>query len=126
MPDLGNPNFYTTFKGRYTVTPAEGVAVDNDTVMLTSNNIVCMCGDFEPTDYKLGDVFATLPPECRPDTTVYAIVPADCGSVIPTVMEAGVDGALRIVFPDFESMSSIKLSGAVFSMNQTIYKPMEG
>ena len=47
MPDLGNPNFFTTFKGRYKVTPAEGVTVDNDIVMLTSNNIVCICGDFE-------------------------------------------------------------------------------
>ena len=122
MPDLGNPNFFTTFKGRYALTPAEGVTVDNPTVMLTSNNVVCLCGDFAMEGYAIGGVFATLPPECSPDKPVYVAMAANVGSVVPCVVEVSADGGMRVVHPSEGSVGALYASSACFSINESIYK----
>ena len=122
MPDLGNPNFFTTFKGRYALATAEGVETDNSTVMLTSNNVVCLCGDFAMEGYAIGDVFATLPPECSPGKPVYVAMAANVGSVVPCVVEVSADGGMRVAYPSEGSLSVLYASSVCFSINESIYK----
>lgn len=65
MADNGDPRFAAPiWEGRYEVTPAEGVTLSSTTVMLTKANQCQLCGDAEGV--TAGEVFATLPPECRP------------------------------------------------------------
>ena len=121
MPDLGNPNFYTTFKGRYELTPVEGVAqTDNQVVMLTAHNLICPCGDMALTGYEAGAVFATLPPECSPDRPIYATVPGVAGSLMPVIIEIGVDGGMKAVYPE-GGVTEVRLSACAVSLNQSIY-----
>lgn len=65
MADSGDPRFAAPiWEGRYEVTPAEGVTLSSSTVMLTKANQCQLCGDAE--NVTAGEVFATLPEECRP------------------------------------------------------------
>lgn len=77
MPDFGNPNFFTTFKGRYLLIAAPGQSVDTDVVMLTSTNDVQLLGDWTILDYQASTPFGTLPEECRPKKVVKIPVVVD-------------------------------------------------
>lgn len=81
MADLGNPNFFTTFKGRYLLVPAPAQSVDTDVVMLTSANDVQPIGDWTILDYQASETFGTLPNECRPKKEVK----------IPVVIDTAID-----------------------------------
>ena len=73
IPDKGNPNVFTTFKGRYDVTLASGASSTNSKVMLTCVNVVQFMGNYTADENGL---IGTLPEGCRPLTPIY--VPCYC------------------------------------------------
>lgn len=63
----GNPNFFKTFKGKYSLTPAEAGVWDTPVVMLSCTNDVQIIGDAHfASGYSAGTACAVLPEECRP------------------------------------------------------------
>lgn len=69
MADTGDPRLAAPiWVGRYEITPADGVTLDNAGVMLSKQQIVQLLGNASPV--TAGSVFAILPSECRPDSEV--------------------------------------------------------
>lgn len=64
-PDKGDPNVFTLYRGRYSVTAPEGAVIDNTAVMRTQTNVVELMGNVQVTSYTGGPVMV-LPEECRP------------------------------------------------------------
>lgn len=64
-PDRGDPNVFTLYRGRYSVTALPGAVVDNTAVMRTQTNEVQLLGNVQVTGYTGGAVMV-LPEECRP------------------------------------------------------------
>lgn len=63
----GNPNFFKTFKGKYSLAPSSEGVLDAPTVMLSCTNDVQIIGDAHFADgYTAGTACAVLPEECRP------------------------------------------------------------
>ena len=91
MPETGNKNVFTTFKGKFAMEMADGQTSSNETVMLSCVNDVQFLGNVTLSGYLLGEPFATLPEECRPKSIVVFmaylvttgtdhIVPVQCSS----------------------------------------------
>lgn len=91
MPETGNKNVFTTFKGKFALTMADGQTNSNETVMLSCVNDVQFLGNVTLSGYLLGEPFATLPEGCRPKSIVVFmaylvtngidhIVPVQCSS----------------------------------------------
>lgn len=68
MDDTGDPNVFTTYKGRFEVALEDGTSATSTVVMLTVVNDVQFCGDY--TSGTTG-ILGQLPDECKPEETVY-------------------------------------------------------
>ena len=90
MPDAGNPNFFTTYKGRYTMTPAANVSLESNALMLTCTNFVQFTGDFVlQADFGAGVTIATLPEEVVPVDGAYLSAVHDAKLTLLVVDDAG-------------------------------------
>ena len=117
--DKGNPNVFTTFKGRYHLIASAGQIVDSDVVMLSCTNDVQPIGDWALTNYAANTAFATLPIECRPSKTVKIPVVVNDGEDRIAVMTVNVDG--HITLPINYSQATVFLSGINFNISDNWY-----
>lgn len=93
--DLGNPNFFKTFLGRFEATLPDG---GKTPVMLTAMNEVCLMQDLTANSDGL---IMTLPEQCRPKNPVrFACVvekPASRSTVVTVSRQVGtVKGSVKI------------------------------
>lgn len=86
--DTGNPNVFTTFKGRYQVTVADGASYDSTAVMLSCVNDVIFMGNASSNQDGL---IMTLPPDCTPNENV--TVPCGSGDGV-LLLTVGADGSI--------------------------------
>lgn len=112
----GNPNVFKTFKGRYELTPGVGTW-DSVAVMLSCVNDVQIMGNCALDGYTPGDTIATLPPECRPLTTLAAFV---ISNFEPDVMFVEPSGALKLA-TGFTGPGTIMLCGSSFNISHNWY-----
>lgn len=63
MPETGNPNVYTIYKGKYQITAPDG---ETHYCMLTATNEVIFCDNYKSNSSGL---ICTLPTELRPSET---------------------------------------------------------
>lgn len=117
--DKGNPNVFTTFKGRYHLVASAGQVVDTDVVMLSCTNDVQLIGDWTFTDYVANKPFATLPAECRPQKVVKIPVVVNDGSDRIVVMTVNTDGTMTLPF-DYAA-ATLFLSGINFNISDNWY-----
>lgn len=117
--DKGNPNVFTTFKGRYLLVASAGQVVDNDVVMLSCTNDVQPMGDWTLTDYTANNPFATLPDECKPGKILKVPVVVNNGEDRIAVMTVNTDGTMTLPF-DYVS-ATVYLSGINFNISDNWY-----
>lgn len=98
MPDLGNSNFFTTFKGKYPVATISPATTDKDEVMLSCTNIVEFMGNWNLTGYAAGSAFAVLALQCRPGKQLK----------IPVIVENVVNGSSYLTVDRNNSMELIE------------------
>lgn len=115
----GNPNFWTTFKGRYTLVPAASATFDKDVVMLSCTNDVQIIGDCDLAAYTAGSAVATLPVECRPGKVVKVPVVVNDGTDRVVVMTVNIDGTMTLPFN--YSAATLFLSGFNFNISDNWY-----
>ena len=116
----GNPNFWTTFKGRYTLIPEETATFDKDVVMLSCTNDVQIIGDCDLAGYTAGSAIATLPEECKPGKVVKVTVVANDGAEDRVaVLTVNLDGTITLPF-DYES-GHVYFSGMNFNISDNWY-----
>ena len=89
--DTGNPwlALPKTYKGKFQVTPGDGVTIDSHNVMLSSDNDVTFMGNVEMASYTSGGVILTLPESCRPVIDIIALFPATYDYTSPGGSETG-------------------------------------
>ena len=119
LADKGNPNVFTTFKGRYLLVALSGQVVDTDVVMLSCTNDVQPIGDWTLTDYTANEPFAALPVECRPQKIVKLPVVVNDGTDRIVVMTVNTDGTMTLPF-DYAS-ATLLLSGINFNISDNWY-----
>ena len=99
--DLGNPNFFKTFLGRFEAELPDG---GKTPVMLTATNQVCMMQDLTA---DAGGLLMTLPEQCRPKNPVRlpCVVekPVSRETVTVARQVGTVEGAVKTGFRDFHS-----------------------
>ena len=117
--DKGNPNVFTTFKGRYLLVASAGQVVDTDVVMLSCTNDVQPIGDWTLTDYTASEPFATLTDGCRPQKVVKTPVVVNDGTDRIVVMTVNTDGTMTLPF-DY-STATLFLSGINFNISDNWY-----
>lgn len=119
-PQRGNPNFFSTFKGKYAHTPASIGVWDTDTVMLSCTNDVQIIGDCTLTNYTALETITTLPEECRSGKVVKIPVIVDDGTERMVALTVNVDGTVTLPF-DYAS-AVIYLSGVNFNISDNWYR----
>lgn len=124
MPDDptggGNSNFWTTFKGRYTLVPASSATFDKDVVMLSCTNDVQIIGECDLAAYTAGSAVATLPEECRPGKVVKVPVVANDGTEDRiAVLTVNLDGTITLPF-DYTA-GHVYFSGMNFNISDNWY-----
>lgn len=128
MADVGNPNVFTIYKGKYELTPTEAT-FESTSLMLTIQNMVQFLCD--ATIWTREDV-CTLPEECRPKNMV--VLPV-CGStnlnnIVVTTLTINPDG--EVLFKqlpkervddntDIEQIITLHLNGLSFSIGDNWY-----
>lgn len=117
--DKGNPNVFTTFKGRYLLVASAGQVVDTDVVMLSCTNDVQPIGDWTLTNYAANEAFCTLPIECRPEKVVKIPVAVNDGTDRLVIMTVNTDGTMTLPF-DYAS-ATLYLSGINFNISDNWY-----
>lgn len=121
MVDTGNPNVFTTFKGRYLLVAAPGHVVDTDVVMLSCTNDVQILGDFTLTDYVAESVIFTLPEECRPGKYVaIPVVLQDSVRYSTDILLVGPNGEGSLML-DHDGVRFLMLSGVNFNISDRWY-----
>lgn len=114
----GNPNVFTTFKGRGILAPLAPATVDNPIVMLSCVNDVQFCGNFTLAGYKAGDVIATLPEGFRPTKTIAIPVVANYNVDVLYIDEAGT---LKLA-TGFTETAPVYTAGLSFNISANFYK----
>lgn len=124
MADLGNPNVFTLFKGRYDLTPVASLGTwDKTTVMLTSTNEVQILGDLTLDQaYTEGTVVAVLPEEVRPSKTVAFPVIYQTGQTNYGLMELGIRPNGEMVLGRRAAAGTvIRVNGCQFNISDRWY-----
>lgn len=125
-PDKGNPNFWTSFKGRYQLIPSSGVVADTDVVMLSCTNDVQVIGDFDFDSYTAKTVFATLPEEVRPNkfVSIPVCVYASIDDCVPmsylNILTVSPNGEMVLEF-GFNEQRKLYMSGVNFNISDRWY-----
>lgn len=113
MPDTGDSNVYTTYKGRYEVVLEDGSSATSPVVMLTVVNQVQFCGDY--TSGATG-VIGRLPEECKPADTICLPCFETTGNALSYVL-IHTDGTMT-----GEPDTSYELNGLEFHIAGNYYK----
>lgn len=71
----GDPNVYTTYRGSYNFTLADGVTCPSTRVLLTAMNQVQFCANADVSSVTPPGVILTLPETVRPKESVYLTCP---------------------------------------------------
>lgn len=121
MADTGNPNVYTTFQGRYSVTVPTGTTTSNLFVMLSNVNDVQFMGDFQRSGYIANSVLLTLPTECRPSAETWFIctVTETLGTVTD-IAKIINDGTVRLQSAHIGAVT-VRLRGTSFNISDNFY-----
>lgn len=107
--DLGNPNVFYIFQGKYELVLEPKCTMDNSSVMLTKMCTVEFMGDATLTEYS-GGTFATLPDDCCPSSDIAIPVIAND---MHTVLYITSDGKLSIA--GTENSYIVHLNGICFN-----------
>lgn len=120
MPETGNKNVFTTFKGKYELTMFTNQTTDNTAIMLSCTNDVQFLGNVVLSGYLLGDPFATVAEECRPNKAV--IIPVVLSTETETTvitMQCDIYGQLSL---DIDVDSGVlHLNGVSFHISDCWY-----
>lgn len=116
----GNQNVFTTFKGRYELTPEPEASFDTPVVMLSCVNDVQIIGDVSLTNYIAGMPIATLPTQCTPGKLVKVPVIADDGAG-DKVVTLTVDTSGIITLPFDYATAAVYFSGMNFNISDNWY-----
>lgn len=121
MADTGNPNVYTTFQGRHSVTVPTGVTTTNAYIMLSNVNDVQFMGNYEVTDYVAGDTLLTLPPECRPTKDIaFICVVGNTTTEAMDIAKVGIDGTVKLQSSN-AGTATVWLRGTNFNISDNFY-----
>lgn len=128
MADIGNPNVFTIYKGRYQLTPTQATFASTNVMLTIQNMVQFLC---DATIWTREDV-CTLPEQCRPKNMV--VLPV-CGStnlnnVVVTTLTINPNG--NVVFKqlpkekvnentDIEQIITLHLNGLSFSIGDNWY-----
>lgn len=113
MPEVGNPNVHTIFKGKHALTLEDGSTSTNNALMLTMVDVVQFLGDYTT---GASGVVGTMPEACRPVAETYIpCYDATAGAVsFVTVME---DGTVM-----GNPSSELKLRGCNYNISGNHYR----
>ena len=121
--DTGNPwlAIPKTYKGKFQVTPGEGVTIDSVNVMLSSDNDVTFTGTASASDYAAGDALMIMPVECRPVVDIY--LPC-CISVDGThqLSFVQIDEQGYVTLPDSFTNIVVELAGMTYNIGVNFYR----
>lgn len=117
--DTGNPNFFTTFKGKYQCVEGTATIMNTTVVMLSCTNDVQILGDAALTNYTANDEVLVLPTECRPDRVVKIPVIVNDGTdrVVPLTIDTNGNCSL----PYSYASADVYLSGVNFNVSDRWY-----
>lgn len=119
----GNPNFFTTFKGKYSLTPSSEGVWDTPVVMLSCTNDVQIIGDAHfANGYTAGTACAVLPEECRPGKGVGIPVSYHSGTAYGITTMVVVPTTGEVSFQDtFAEDVMFFVSGINFNISDNWY-----
>lgn len=105
MSDLGNPNFFTVFKGKHEIDAVPPATTDKGEAMLSCTNIVELIGNWTLTGYDAGSAFAVLAPQCRPGKQLK--MPVTIENVVNGVSSLTVepDGSMVLAEPKVATLT---------------------
>lgn len=133
--DTGNPwlAIPKTYKGKFQVTPGEGVTIDSPNVMVSSDNDVTFMGNAEMASYAKGDVILTLPESCRPTVDIIALFPttydytsqggSETRNISFKIPSHAVTGIVSVTIPSSTISVSLPVSDASASLSKNISIP---
>lgn len=125
------PNTYDTgevrlaspiWRGRYSLSPSEGVTFDSTTVMLTKDNTVQFIGN--ATGVTSNVTFATLPEDCRPYSDI--IIPVYCISTSVALTIDFDSNNVQLYAANLGSITSPFLIPLTVSKNGELTVPYSG
>ncbi len=133
--DTGNPwlAIPKTYKGKFQVTPGEGVTIDSANVMLSSDNDVTFMGNAEMASYTSGDVILTLPESCRPGVDIIALFPttydyasqggSETRNISFKIPSHKITGNISVTIPKTSIPVSLPVSNASAALSKNISVP---
>ena len=121
MPDadMGNAgSWWRPYTGKYEVELADGVTMDDPTLMLSTILDVMFCGDMSvPAGIA---TVATLPEDCRPSKVIYLYAVCDtAGAFTQELLTLAPDGTIGVQASDEPRM--LHLNGLSFNICSRYY-----
>lgn len=109
MAETGNPNVYTIYRGKYSITAPDGLT---HYCMLSNTNDVIFCGDYTSDSNGL---VCTLPSELRPESElVFPVCTGNTGIVDAILI--GINGEITST-----ANTLIRLKGFTFNISCNYY-----
>lgn len=133
--DTGNPwlAIPKTYKGKFQVTPGDGVTIDSLNVMLSSDNDVTFMGSAEMASYTKDDVILTLPESCRPAIDIIALFPttydytsqggSETRNISFKIPSHEITGNISVTIPSSTIPVTLPVSDASTSVSKNISIP---
>lgn len=133
--DTGNPwlAIPKTYKGKFQVTPGDGVTIDSVNVMLSSDNDVTFMGNAEMATYAKDDVILTLPESCRPAVDIIALFPttydytssggSETRNISFKIPSHKITGNISVTIPKTSIPVSLPVSNASAALSKNISVP---
>ena len=125
MPDgdTGNPwlALPKTYKGQYRVTLGDGVTMDSDVVMLSSDNDVSFTGAITAENYVMGSPLCMLPLECTPmyDTYIPVCITVDDNT---TISFAYLSSNRELILLESYDNVKVELNGVTYNIGCNYYR----
>lgn len=111
MPETGNPNVYTIYRGKYPITAPDGL---EHYCMLTNANDVVFCGDYTA---DANGLVCTLPTKLRPESElIFPICATLNGATNTTNLVIKTNGKVTS-----KVSSKIRLKGFSFNISCNYY-----
>lgn len=109
MPETGNPNVYTIYRGKYSITAPDGLT---HYCMLGNTNEVIFMGDYTSDS---NGIVCTLPTELRPESElVFPVCTGTTGTL--DIMKIDVNGEITS-----SANTLIRLKGFTFNISCNYY-----
>ena len=133
--DTGNPwlAIPKTYKGKFQVTPGDGVTIDSVNVMLSSDNDVTFMGDAKIASYISGSGILTLPESCRPAVDIIALFPttytytsqggSETRNISFKIPSHEITGNISVTIPKTSIPVSLPVSNASATISKNISIP---